>query len=192
MGQKGQTPIDVCPKLLCRIIAFGIRRSLCISNNHEQKRWDMRIVANYVENRPTEIIPGLILGGIMDLENMISMKPDVLVPLDSLPGDVWDMGFRGDILYCPITDYSILPDDVLEKLVRQISERIKNGMRVAVFCTGGHGRTGYISACVLFQHGIKNPIEYLRENYSPFAVESREEESAVDRFCRTHAAGSMF
>ena len=93
----------------------------------------MRIVANYVENRPTEIIPGLILGGIMDLENMINMKPDVLVPLDSLPGDVWDMGFRGDILYCPITDYSILPDDVLEKHVRQICERIKNGMRVAVF-----------------------------------------------------------
>ena len=149
-------------------------------------------MANDIEKHPTAIIPGLILGGIMDLTEIISMKPDVLVPLDSLPGDVWATGFRGEILYCPITDYSILPDDVLEKLVRQICKRIQNGKRVAVFCIGGHGRTGYISACVLFQHGIKNPIEYLRENYSPFAVESRAQESAVDRFCRTHTAGSMF
>ena len=141
---------------------------------------------NYEENQPTEIIPGLILGGLRDLEEMIRMRPDVLVPLDHLPGDIWDMGFRGEILYCPITDYCILPDDVLDRLVRQICNLIENGKRVAVFCIGGHGRTGYVASCVLFQMGIPAPIAYLRTHYSLRAVETEEQELAVERFCRTH------
>ena len=137
----------------------------------------------YGENRPTEIIPGLILGGIADLEEMICMQPDVLVPLDHLSGDIWDTGFRGEILYCPITDYSILPDDVLDWLIGQICLRLRNGKRTAVFCIGGHGRTGYIASCVLFQMGISAPITYLRTHYSRRAVETGEQELAVERFC---------
>lgn len=140
----------------------------------------------YEENRPTEIIPGLILGGIRDLEEMVRMQPDVLVPLDHLPGDIWDMGFRGNILYCPITDYFILPDDVLDRIVRQICELLQNGKRAAVFCLGGHGRTGYIASCVLFQMGIPAPIAYLRTHYSQYAVETEKQELAVERFCHTH------
>lgn len=140
----------------------------------------------YGENRPTEIIPGLILGGIADLEEMICMQPDVLVPLDHLLGDIWDTGFRGEILYCPITDYSILPDDVLDWLIGQICLRLRNGKRTAVFCIGGHGRTGYIASCVLFQMGISAPITYLRTHYSRRAVETEEQKLAVERFCRVH------
>ena len=140
----------------------------------------------YEENRPTEIIPGLILGGIRDLEEMVRMQPDVLVPLDHLPGDIWDMGFRENILYCPITDYFILPDDVLDRIVRQICELLQNGKRAAVFCLGGHGRTGYIASCVLFQMGIPAPSAYLRTHYSQYAVETEKQELAVERFCHTH------
>ena len=60
-----------------------------------------------------EIIPGLILGGLRDLNDILKAKPDVLFPLDRLPGTVWDNGFRGEIVYYPITDMDVLPDDVL-------------------------------------------------------------------------------
>ena len=84
----------------------------------------------------TEVYPGLIVGGLWMLEDILNMQPDVLVPLDRLLGWVWDSGFRGEIIYCPITDYSILPDDVLDKITDTIVERIKKGQRVAVFCLG--------------------------------------------------------
>ena len=131
-----------------------------------------------------EIVPGLILGSLRGLRKILSMKPDVLVPLDRLPGWVWDEGFRGEVLYYPVTDYGTLPDDVLETLVGAILERLQAGKRVAVFCVGGHGRTGYIAACVLSQLGQENPIAFLRRNYSPAAVESEEQEQAIVRFLR--------
>ena len=68
----------------------------------------------------TEICPGLLISGYRDVARMVQMGADVLVPLDSLSGGIWDTGFRGEILYCPITDYGVLPDDALERLVEDI------------------------------------------------------------------------
>ena len=39
-----------------------------------------------------EVIPGFILGGIYNLEEILYLKPDVLFPLDRLPGWVWNSG----------------------------------------------------------------------------------------------------
>ena len=133
-----------------------------------------------------EVYPGLILGGINDLDVIVRRRPDTLVPLDRLPTWVWDIGFRGEILYYPIRDYSFLPDDVLKRLVDQILERHAQGKRVAIFCLGGHGRTGYVAACVLFRLGIQQPIEYLRNRYDPSYIETKEQEIAVRRFCSQH------
>ena len=77
--------------------------------------------------KPKQIVPGLILGGIDDLDAMLAMRPDVLAPLDRLPGRIWRTGFRGEILYCPIPDREVLPDDVLEALVSAILARIQIG-----------------------------------------------------------------
>ena len=90
----------------------------------------------------TEICPGLLISGYRDVERMIQMGVDVLIPLDSLMGSVWDTGFRGEILYCPIPDFGILPDDVLDRLVSDIIRRLEDGKRLGMFCIGGHGRTG--------------------------------------------------
>lgn len=133
-----------------------------------------------------EIFPGLIVGGVWMLDDMLKMNPDVLVPLDFLQGWIWKTGFRGEIIYCPITDYSILPDDVLDKLTFTIAERIKNGQRAAVFCVGGHGRTGYVASCVLHLLGVKNPVAFLRENYHRKSVETAEQYEAVKRFIDRH------
>ena len=136
----------------------------------------------YETQQPVEIVPGLILGSLRALNAMLEMKPDVLFPLDRLPGWVWDTDFRGEIVYYPIMDYCALPDDVLEQLVAAVLDRLQAGKRVGIFCIGGHGRTGYVAACVLHQLGKENPVAFLKQNYSPSAVESEEQELAVERF----------
>ena len=136
---------------------------------------------------PVEIVPGLILGSLRGLKAILNLKPDVLFPLDRLPGWVWDEGFRGEVVYYPITDYDVLPDDVLERLVSAVLECIRSGRRAALFCVGGHGRTGYVAACVLLRLGIENPISFLRKNYSPKAVESEEQERAIRRYAEATA-----
>ena len=108
-----------------------------------------------------EVIPGFILGGIYNLEEILYLKPDVLFPLDRLPGWVWNSGFRGEIVYYPITDYDVLPDDVLDKLAEAAAERLRAGKRVGMFCIGGHGRTalpGAACVTILFRgsnHGFE-------------------------------------
>lgn len=133
-----------------------------------------------------EVVPGLMLGGINDLRYMLDWKPDVLFPLDRLPGYVWETAFRGEIVYYPITDYSVLPQDVLDKLVDDVVMRLHAGKRVALFCFGGHGRTGYVAACVLFRLGWEKPIAFLRSTYSPAAVETDTQEDEVEDFCLRH------
>ncbi len=131
-----------------------------------------------------EIVPGLILGGLRDMSAILGASPDVLIPLDRLAGSVWKSGFRGEILYYPITDMGVLPDDVLDILVDAILTRLQAGKRVAVFCAGGHGRTGYVASCVLHRLGQEDPIGFLRRNYSPSAVETDAQGEAVFRFIR--------
>ena len=139
-----------------------------------------------------EVIPGLILGGIIRLDEIPSLKPDVLVPLDWLPGWVWNSGFRGEIVYCPITDYGILPDDVLDRYAEKIAGLLREGKRVGMFCIGGHGRTGYMASCVLSALGEKQPVRFLREHYSYKAVETLEQEKAVGKFAGRHEVSVDF
>lgn len=141
---------------------------------------------DYEAQYPIEVVPGLILGGIYRLDEILAMKPDVLFPLDSLPGWIWREGFRGEIVYYPITDYNILPDDVLDRLVDEVLERLKAGRKVAIFCVGGHGRTGYVGSCVMHMLGEKRPVAFLRDKYSYLAVETQEQQNAIDRFQERH------
>lgn len=121
-----------------------------------------------------EVVSGLFCGAENDVIASIRAGAhlDVLVPLNSLCGSIWDMGFRGEILYYPIKDFSVLPEDVLEDAVSKVITRLKAGKKVAVFCMGGHGRTGYLSSIVLGRLGTDDPIGSLREKYCENAVES--------------------
>ena len=136
---------------------------------------------------PVEIAPGLILGSLRGLKAILRLNPDVLFPLDRLPGWLWEDGFRGEIVYYPITDCDVLPDDVLDELVDAILVRLRTGKRAALFCVGGHGRTGYVAACVLHRLGIENPIAFLRRSYSISAVETDAQGEAVFRYIRRHS-----
>lgn len=130
----------------------------------------------------TEIVPNLFLGGYSQVREMVTEKNvDVLVPLDSLDGNIWKYGFRGEILYYPIQDFGTLPSDVYETVCNKILECIKANKKVGLFCMGGHGRTGYVAAGVLGLYGIEDPINLLWTKYCEKAVEttSQLEEIAV-------------
>ena len=142
----------------------------------------MRVFKYYDCHNVTEIRKGLFISGRRDVAEMVQAGVDVLLPLDSLRGDVWETGFRGEILYYPIMDCGVLPDDVLDRLIDDIFRRLDAGKRVGMFCIGGHGRTGYVAACVLARDGVENPIAYLHEHYCRFAVESDEQREAIRRF----------
>ncbi len=131
-----------------------------------------------------EIIPGLMIGNIGDVEKMVRKGADVLVPLAYLDGTIWNTGFRGEILYYPIEDRNVLPTDVLNELVGRICACLDDDRKVGIFCAGGHGRTGYVAACVLAKHGIKDPIGYIRRNYSSKAIETDRQATEVFSYMR--------
>lgn len=120
----------------------------------------------------TEIFENLFIGGYSQMKEMIYKGVNCFFPLDSVDGIIWDYGWRGEIHYYPILDFETLPEDVLDKCVTEIIECLIDGKKVGIFCLGGHGRTGYIAACVLGKLGIKDPIEYLRKYYCSKAIES--------------------
>jgi len=123
---------------------------------------------------PVEVIENLFCGSEDEALAMASasIRVDTLIPLYVLDADIWDLGFRGEILYYPIKDYETLPNDVLDDLVSKILERLSSGKKVGLFCMGGHGRTGYVASVVLGKLGYDDPIEFLRSNYCKEAVES--------------------
>lgn len=124
-----------------------------------------------------EVIPGLLLSGKKDYYSMVDKQPpvDILVPLDSVGGDVWKYGWRGEIRYLPIDDFNVIPKDVAEKASRNLADEIRSGKRVGMFCIGGHGRTGYMASLVLGFLGVEDPVEFLRKNYCQKVVETEEQ-----------------
>lgn len=128
-------------------------------------------------NGVVEVIPGLQLSGKKDYYPMVDKDPcvDILVPLDSITGDAWDCGWRGEIRYLPIKDFSIAPVDVITEATERLANEVLAGKRVGTFCLGGHGRTGYVASLILGFLGVEDPVGFLRKNYCKKAVETREQ-----------------
>lgn len=128
----------------------------------------------------TQIYTNLYVGSIDDSYSMAEYC-DILVPLDSLDGEIWHF-FNGDIHYWPVTDMSVLPESILTRAIQDIVDCLEAGKKVGIFCLGGHGRTGYIAGCVLGYLGVEDPIGYLREHYCSKAVETREQAEEIGKF----------
>lgn len=136
----------------------------------------------FCHNGPVEVYPNLYLGSLAESSQMAEFC-DILVPLAECYGTIWDKGFRGEIWYYPIRDYSVLPDDVAEQAVSRIVSALENKKKVGIFCLGGHGRTGYIACLVLGALDYADPIRYVRENYCKLAVESNEQIKQIAEKC---------
>lgn len=131
----------------------------------------------------TEVHPGLWLGGEYQSAEL-AKRAGILVPLAELDGDIWDTGWRGEVLYVPIADGRVLPDDVALDRAGRVAEAIQRGTSVGVFCWGGHGRTGYFAGLVLGLLGVQDPVALLREKYCKKAVETSAQIDALKRLLR--------
>ncbi|MBQ6582655.1 MAG: hypothetical protein IJH77_02375 [Mogibacterium sp.] len=131
-----------------------------------------------------EIIPGLMIGSAEDVEKMVRKDVNVLVPLSPLDSSIWKTGFRGEILCYPAEEYGVLPDEVLHGLVDKICDRLAEGRKVGIFSEAGYGSVCYVAACVLARHGVRDPIGFLRRNYSGKAVERDQQVSEVYSYVR--------
>lgn len=136
----------------------------------------------FCHNGPVEVYPNLYLGSLAESSQMAEFC-DILVPLAECYGSIWDKGFRGEIWYYPIRDYSVLPSDVADQAVTKIVSALENKKKVGIFCLGGHGRTGYLACLVLGALDYADPIRYVRENYCKLAVESNSQIKQIAEKC---------
>lgn len=68
--------------------------------------------------------------------------------------------------------------------IRGAFERARAGARVEVGCAGGLGRTGTVLGCMAILAGVSpgEAVSWVRHNYDPRAVETREQERFVREF----------
>lgn len=59
--------------------------------------------------------------------------------------------------------------------------KARSGLRVEVGCLGGTGRTGIVLACMAILAGVEadRAVGWVRKNYSPYAVETPQQEAWV-------------
>ena len=72
----------------------------------------------------------------------------------------------------PTEDFSTPNKLLLDAGLQKAVQAILAGKPVYVGCMAGRGRTGLFLAILAKAFGIRNPVEYVRENYYPHAVET--------------------
>lgn len=85
--------------------------------------------------------------------------------------------------YLPIRDYDVPEDAASARMaVLSVIEAAASGRKAYVGCAGGWGRTGLILALVAKTLGQEDPVGFVRQHYTPHAVETREQKAYVDKF----------
>lgn len=86
-------------------------------------------------------------------------------------------------VHLPIEDFSV-PEDhkAVERALISTFSALLNGSAVYVGCAGGWGRTGLFLALLAKAAGIKAPVAYVRNHYTPHAVETKQQLEYVARF----------
>lgn len=86
-------------------------------------------------------------------------------------------------VWLPIDDFSVPRDrdDVVAAIKETVAAAI-DGEVVYAGCMGGWGRTGLFMALVAKAVGHEDPISYVRQMYTPRAVETKEQERYVEEF----------
>jgi protein-tyrosine phosphatase len=89
----------------------------------------------------------------------------------------WDEGPRPvDIVYYVGDGRAPGKPEVFKKLVKYLAQKLDEGAKVAIGCSAGHGRTGTTIAAVYKEvTGDPDAIKWVRANYCPKAVESKEQ-----------------
>ena len=85
-----------------------------------------------------------------------------------------------------IKDFEAPSQKQLDLIVTDIIKNLEAYKNVLIHCRAGLGRTGTILAALYMQlkneHNAENAINYIRSNYSPYAVESFSQVEALKAF----------
>lgn len=87
------------------------------------------------------------------------------------------------VIDCP--DMGTLKSDLLSELVEICISKMKQGKRIDIGCTAGHGRTGTLLACLIARKEhltADEAIAQTRRRYCRHAVETRAQEDAVRKY----------
>jgi len=82
----------------------------------------------------------------------------------------------------PTSDFQVPDRKILYRGLSKAIDLILAGEPVYVGCMAGKGRTGLFLAILAKAFGVKKPIEYVRANYYPHAVETKEQYAFVQKF----------
>lgn len=82
----------------------------------------------------------------------------------------------------PVKDFGIPTKEQMDKGLYEAIIWVVSGKPVYVGCMGGIGRTGLMLAILAKAFGVKDPIMYVRANYSKHAVETRNQEEFVGKY----------
>lgn len=87
-------------------------------------------------------------------------------------------------LLLKVADYGVPSSNSrsTQVIMRRVFQALLNGQPVYVGCGWGRGRTGLFLALLAKACGAKDPVQYVRENYLPVAVETPEQEKFVAQF----------
>lgn len=75
---------------------------------------------------------------------------------------------ENNFLHLPITDMKTADDDIVSEFCLTLKKRICMGENIYIHCTGGHGRTGTISAillCLLYKITPEEALEYVQYSH---------------------------
>lgn len=88
--------------------------------------------------------------------------------------------YTGLNLWFPITDYQAPDAKQLRIHCNRLIQFARNGCKVAVFCEGGHGRTGLVlAACIALLEPDVDPIDAIRARHCGHAVETQKQIEVV-------------
>lgn len=91
--------------------------------------------------------------------------------------------------WLPIDDFSVPADKkAVDQALKVAIEQMAAGSSVYAGCMGGWGRTGLFLALVAKAMGEENPVEFVRKNYTPRAVETDQQYKYVKNFDVTEVA----
>ena len=88
---------------------------------------------------------------------------------------------EGDI-HIPTADFTAPPMNLIRKAVKKTMVEAVRGRKIYVGCGAGIGRTGTFLACVAKAAGYRHPIKWLRSQYHPQAVETKDQRELIQFF----------
>ncbi|QQG46403.1 MAG: hypothetical protein HYY55_00975 [Candidatus Niyogibacteria bacterium] len=123
----------------------------------------------------------VIAGARYDMAGTDLSDVDILVSLtETVPARLWRMGYKNPIVWSfPIKDY-YGPDGPWLALLEKITDELKIGKKIFIFCDGGHGRTGLLLASLIAKvESPDDPIAVTRSRYCVKAVETIQQAKTI-------------